>query len=918
MTLRYNFPPLPWTVAHRILDKRNDGAKLAYSACRNKKHGLVPRPKNAGNNFETYVTTHSFIKVGDRIYALALGKGVDAIIGAGASAKVKYAEDENQIIWAIKIQKRLKWSRVEAFISEDLALSVAHAQNPESGKVYTVMHYLGEPLNERLKRQPLTEQEQIDFSMQLCWRTFKLHHGQLSRLGIAYAHSDLKQRNLTVDERGNLHLVDFGYTKANPRGIKFRKAGTAKFLPPPDADGFIFQSREECDLLALLRILHMPEQCHCYSGYTMNSEDEDDKNLLSRELIEKYQLREYLDTGSESEEKPYDFEKRKPSAIELCAMFAAINITLPLPFQHIFRNKQNALVIAGLHMAGKSREEILATLTSPQQCKLVAALIELNIFAKLNVYLHDEKLMQIIANIDNHEVVCALILTNEMGLMAAFDLPNMPLSAARAILMLSRAGLGRLIQPLSVLPALAPMLCFLEENGLEKYYENAFSEPNLRLALHNLAQARDKKIIIALAARGISKLPAEELVRIIEDKSISVPIYILAKYRLMHYVKYVLQSSEMAKAIIDCKHPRAFTLSQNVAQLADYFTDEEFKQAVNSAQNNETAVAVIELKRKDMGLFYVNVLGSPAIAAAIGILAEHGLEDFYVNVLRSEELARAIGCFAAQRNLRASKFRRVLVCLTGSISTLSAVSYLISQNVKSHTALTPLVENYKLTGVITYLLNNNYSDLILPVIHTLQTFPAYKFLLQLAATSFQLNAVARIAMWEMDDVAQEIEEGNSLLMHMMGHASQKDQAGLFLKFYKILEDIEDETDKYPTSADDTTLSDTLRNITQFALNFFTPPGKAFNPNNFPLFKRLVLAEVEKFKLSLGAQEPAASSIKELIVTVSAMEAYFPAIEADILLVDLNTNLFGRTSHSSLSSPEIQHKPYAQSTSSTLQ
>lgn len=153
--------------------------------------------------------SHSFIIVGNKLLAMA-GKGV--YLGKGKSAHVKIAEDEIGHLYALKIRKE---SNIEKDILSDLGIGAGHDcrryQTPIRHKYYILSDYLGTTLLSYLKKKQstLTDDERYELAIKIALLIHNLHSGRHSKTGTKYIHGDIHTQNITIDEEGNLHLIDF-------------------------------------------------------------------------------------------------------------------------------------------------------------------------------------------------------------------------------------------------------------------------------------------------------------------------------------------------------------------------------------------------------------------------------------------------------------------------------------------------------------------------------------------------------------------------------------------------------------------------------------------------------------------------------------------------------------------------------------
>lgn len=153
--------------------------------------------------------------------------------------------------------------RKEAKINFDLGVATSSLieRKDGSGKVYKVyqeMNNLGSPLNDVIKEKSLSEDKQLDYSIELLLNMRDLHSGKASKSGKKYAHLDIKPQNILVDNSGKLHFIDFGFAK--DKGLSathFANCGSKYYLPIPvnsqlDVQGNITQVNNRAILFRLV------------------------------------------------------------------------------------------------------------------------------------------------------------------------------------------------------------------------------------------------------------------------------------------------------------------------------------------------------------------------------------------------------------------------------------------------------------------------------------------------------------------------------------------------------------------------------------------------------------------------------------------------------------------------------------------
>jgi len=177
---------------------------------------------------------HSFMVVDNRILAFA---GQGKYLGKGLSAAAKLAEDENAGLWALKIRNPAKatYGRTvsddadaEEKIATDLGRSLQSTRRalyPE-GKHYLPFVYLGSTVSKYLEENAsLSTAKRYELAIKTALALNRFHTGQDSKTQTKYGHGDLNLGNITIDEGGNVHLIDYGgsYTITNPHHPDMRE-----------------------------------------------------------------------------------------------------------------------------------------------------------------------------------------------------------------------------------------------------------------------------------------------------------------------------------------------------------------------------------------------------------------------------------------------------------------------------------------------------------------------------------------------------------------------------------------------------------------------------------------------------------------------------------------------------------------------
>ncbi len=166
--------------------------------------------------------SRSFMIVDGKILAIhriTLGKGV--------YGKAKLAEDETGRLYALKILAEKGKKSKEAEIAYDLGISdkvTSRETNSTQSKInfkkYIPYQYLGTAFYQRYfeenkdkdlgKIAHFNLDERLEISIKLSILLCQLHAGRHSKTQKNYLHGDFHNNNITVDDNGNYHVIDFG------------------------------------------------------------------------------------------------------------------------------------------------------------------------------------------------------------------------------------------------------------------------------------------------------------------------------------------------------------------------------------------------------------------------------------------------------------------------------------------------------------------------------------------------------------------------------------------------------------------------------------------------------------------------------------------------------------------------------------
>lgn len=189
-----------WSVANNRLHGKKNGTKLGKS---NK--GIITK-KYRYYDGKNHRLTHSYILIDGQIFALDSGR----ILGSGATAKVKLAENAHGECFAVKIGSSIDLDMHERDVLKDIGRLKGDATRLNKHgqrKRYLVLPYLGVRLSKYRFR---CDAERIDIGLQLIEQVNNLNRGHESSEGKKYIHNDIKPKNIVISKQGKLSLIDFG------------------------------------------------------------------------------------------------------------------------------------------------------------------------------------------------------------------------------------------------------------------------------------------------------------------------------------------------------------------------------------------------------------------------------------------------------------------------------------------------------------------------------------------------------------------------------------------------------------------------------------------------------------------------------------------------------------------------------------
>ncbi|ALA26015.1 Protein kinase domain protein [Piscirickettsia salmonis] len=324
-----------WRVAEKYLAGKIPGAQLTPK--NSQKIELID--DKTGRRI--YLTHCYLVGAEGEVFVKSNGE----ILGEGSSGRVIFGQTINGQMWAIKESFEIDSDSQEGKVACDLGKAKKTFKD-NSSKYYQVYQFLGISLDQYLAQNTLTKEQQYDLAIKVTQAVYHLHTGTYSKEKTSYAHLDLKPENFCIDEKGTVHLIDYGFSEPLRGELKIAK-GTLGYTPVV----LCGVSKEQIDVIALLRTLYLPRCFKTYKADDSRCLDNDQWIFSDITLLENENLKSLLDTKNG--------EIKGISALEIICklilfrydLFSEINLQKILIYPERFEQAYQWLVALGLNQA---------------------------------------------------------------------------------------------------------------------------------------------------------------------------------------------------------------------------------------------------------------------------------------------------------------------------------------------------------------------------------------------------------------------------------------------------------------------------------------------------------------------------------------------------------------------------------------
>lgn len=321
-----------------------DGAELKYGydlSC-------SPCPRYLKGWGTPYRIKNDLVKVNGKVYMRA--HGPQGLLGTGSYGEVHLAKalhgedalaikEESLAVSKTELEDKLH----EAQILSDLHLGLGAANLPDGKKRFTIMQYLGKPLEKHLRDESLSSDMRLNLAIDMCWQVYRLHSGLQSKSGTAYVHRDIKPSNFTIDDSGHIHLIDFGLARKYPNKKSLDAVGSPGYMPGLGRFSGYKPAliNRQFDMLALKRTLYFPNQLLCGLGLNVDKRKHHHHMpmVLSAKILRDKGLARFISTAT-NERTREDKADDKLTVLSLMAILILARYDIGSSYYRLAKNNQ--------------------------------------------------------------------------------------------------------------------------------------------------------------------------------------------------------------------------------------------------------------------------------------------------------------------------------------------------------------------------------------------------------------------------------------------------------------------------------------------------------------------------------------------------------------------------------------------------
>jgi serine/threonine protein kinase len=642
-----------WKIAHQYLDDAPEGTKLPFSIEPNYKSRV-----RFEKNHKPYQTFHSFIKKESKILALQRGH-----LDEGTTNKAKYATDEKGEVYIVKIGDDLhKLADSEIAILSDLCLSKGGLKRLDKNKQYMFIQPLGVSLYHlfAIKAQPKNLEDRLDMAIQLSWKLYRLHEGLDSLTRTPYAHLDIKPDNVTMTNDGQLHFIDFGLTEKYPKSQGRQKTQAHRYVAYCDKSKNQVLTKEQYDVIAVKRIIHLPDSLYGGALLFIAKLHEDTRNyvsLLSQKELKQFQLNKCINTFARENEVP-DYTKDKASGIMLCALLINARYNLNLDNQKISHDPILMHAITGFYINKQIQHFSALSSDAATTMKLMAGLNALDIHKHYEAYSKDTVLKKALERATTFEAVRALVCLKMSGLETHYETVLHSKEWAEAIHVIikneSPYDKQNLLTALNKDTYTAKAILFLKSHCLNEYIKEVIDSPALAMALSNMNAA--ERVIHMLES-------ADELIKVSQDQRLAKAVDLVWSNEFINKSDFIgivklmttsaslvdtclnmaemdlLNGLEKAKVLSDSNKCQAFNLL-----FAANIHDKEILTNVIYSEN--ALQAFVRLRQRKMETLYVRALQDSKFSyTVLAILNQSFADEVTPEMLENDKIRKCLEYF---------------------------------------------------------------------------------------------------------------------------------------------------------------------------------------------------------------------------------------------------------------------------------